>query len=277
MEITEPSDGTAETTAWDVPPGRAVQWLSEVLRMQVQQVKPSPLVTCISLGTLQKLSLVLKVNDKLSKTSLVLKTESANAGANSFAAKAKCYSTEHVFYTKLSQKCMARVPRCLYSSISPDEKAATLLLQHIIHATPGDIHVGLTLDQAKAAAEELGRLHASYFDDDDSMNLVRSAVELVLGFDGKAALESFLFIWGDLLDPFTDESGNNYVRAVFEHCAAHGDNWRELLQLGIPSIAHGDYKGTNLMFGDTGERATILDFQTLYKGNLFVVTLQVSI
>lgn len=256
----------SDISAWDVPPDRALKWLSEVLRLRVESVSSRPLVTHVTLGKLQKLIVIFEVNGKKSKTSLVLKTESLSPGANTFAAKARCFVTEHTFYTVLAQRCVASVPRCFYSSISPQETSATLLLQHVMHAHPGGADGGLSVEQARAAVEELGRFHASYFDDDVGMALVKTVAEHVSGFDGTAALASFLDTWEDVLAPFADENGNNFVRAVFEHCAEHLQNWTDLLQVGIPSIVHGDYKGTNILFGGSKERATVLDFQTLYSG-----------
>ena len=269
MDTSNSKGKTAErapVSAWDVPPGKAEAWLTEVLRREVHAVSATPLPACITLGVIQKLTVVLSVEEKLSKTTLVLKTESANPGANVFAAKAKCYSTEHTFYTALSRKCLSRVPKCFYSSISPEATAATLLLQHITPGTPGDTHEGLTLEQAQAAVVELAKFHASYFDDEESIKLVKNATEHVSAFDSTAAIDAFMAVWGDALLPFVDESGNNAVKSVFEHCAAHAHNWKDLLQVGIPSIVHGDYKGTNLILGEGGQSATILDFQTLYAG-----------
>lgn len=260
------SSEPAPVTTWDVPPGKAEAWLTEVLRRQVHSVSASPLAACVTLGVIQKLTVVLSVEGKLSKTTLVLKTESEIPAANVFAAKAKCFSTEHTFYISLSRKCLSRVPKCFYSSISPDATAATLLLQHITPGCAGDTHTGLSLEQAQAAVVELAKFHASYFDDEESIKLVKTATEHVSAFDSMAAIDAFMAVWGDVLEPFLDDGGNNAVKSVFEHCAAHAHNWKDLLQVGIPSIVHGDYKGTNLILGEDGDSATILDFQTLYAG-----------
>jgi hypothetical protein len=258
-----------EIGSWDVPPGKALIWLSEVLRKPVTAVTGQRLTECMSLGALQLLTLILDVeggSKRRVKATLVLKRESENAGANAFAAKARCFSMEHIFYTTLASKCVANVPRCFYSSVSPEQTAATLLLEHVHTAAPGDTHEGLTLAQLKAAAIELGKFHGSYYNDEAAIASVKTASEHMLAFDPVTALESFLAMWGDVLAPFADESGTNAVKAVFEHCAAHLENWTNLLATGVPSIAHGDFKSTNLMLGGEGARATIIDFQTLYAG-----------
>ena len=264
MEFTGKTD---EIVTWDVPAGRSISWLEEVLRRTVLGVHTEPLTHSVTLGTLKLMTVTFQHGDKRAKTTLVLKQESSSLSTNTFAAKAKCFLTEHTFYVQLARKCSAKVPKCLYSSISPDKTAATLLLEHIFSALPGDETRSLTLQQLKAAAVELGRLHGSFYNDETSCSAVKTVSEHLAESDHIGSLDDFLSVWSDVLEPFKDENDCNAVVKVFEHCAAHKLNWKSLLDTGVKSIVHGDFKSTNVMFPEEEEHnATILDFQALYSG-----------
>jgi hypothetical protein len=170
-----------------------------------------------------------------------------------------CYSKEALFYTRLAPRCAAKVPKCYYCSVSPDERATTLLLEDIVGGVPGDTHTSLTPEQAKSAVTELGKLHGSFLDAGSVLEGVQTAFEHASSFKGPVAASAFISAWGDML-----EAADTRLIPLFEKIAASNDDWLAKLGTGPISLIHGDYKGTNLLF--QGDQATILDFQTIFKG-----------
>ena len=251
-------------TAWDVAEINP-SWFSGILRKDVVRVEEVDFETTMSLGNLRKIQVIFSDG---SAEQYVLKTESLSGPANKFAAMLKCFVTEHSFYSSLRQHCKARIPRALYSSVSSSGEAMTLILEHITGSVGSSGLEPLPLESVRSAAIELGRFHGSFVGKTEEISTVKSVVEHLSGTNPQSAIDFFLETWGSTLDEFKDPAGGNVVRAVFQHCAANQQNWASLLEMGQPSLIHGDYKATNVIFSREGlvPSTTILDFQTLYRG-----------
>lgn len=226
----------------------------------------------ISLGNLKRLLIFFSDN---SSVSVIVKMESSNATANEIASRHHCFISEYNFYNTLSSRCLASIPRPYYASLSSENIATTLIIEDILHAQPGDANQSLSLDQIKAAVIELAKFHGSFFD--GNLADVPKTLQSISGFDRELALKTFLEDWKHVLNQYaeTNEAGEsiNHVLDTFTHCANFFENWNCMLEMGPPSLVHGDYKGSNIMFNSSrgndsiqGASATILDFQTIYKG-----------
>lgn len=327
MSATTNTAASAITT-WDVA-SIDVPWLNKTLSKhfskEVVKFDVIPVTDVVSLGRLYRLTV--EFNDG-STASCFLKQESGNAGANKFATRAKCFSSEATFYSELSSLCKARIPKCYYSTVSPAGNATTLLLDDVIYTTAGTKHTDLTLPQLKAAVIELGKFHASYLENEKMLGAgMPPATQHFSLFQVSALLPMFLSFWEDLLKEYEEEEeedsekekanekteteskkeavvgaeastkkdgkeqeevknknkNKNKVVDVLSHCALNHANYLGLLEMaGPPSLIHGEYSPSNLLFGEgiTDEEqsgngssdpsaavtATVVDFQTLYIG-----------
>ena len=200
---------------------------------------------------------------------MLLKTESSISMANSFAAKFNFYGSEVVFYNDMASRCHAKVPHCYFSSISPGRDKYSLLLDF---APSKSSCVGMDLNMAelKAAIFALGKFHGSYFDLEE--NKVSSTCSLSM-FNVASALPTFVEKWKSIIEEFADEeTKENEVLEVINHCANYPSNYLSLLQMGSPSLIHGNYCAENLIGSENENDVTIIDFQTIYSG-MFIFSL----
>ncbi len=143
----------------------------------------------------------------------------------------------------LTQLAPACAPRLLAHGEDP-ELGVLLLLEDLTDAEPGDILAGASEDQARAAVEVLGRLHATRWPDLSAWRRPRPAyAPEALG----AAVEVFCERHGRALHPT--------LRRLAEQVPAALDVLANAPQTLVHSDAHLD----NWLFG---ERTVLIDWQT---------------
>lgn len=171
------------------------------------------------------------------------------------------YVREVSFYRELADRCAMRIPFCHVAELDPDTGEFVLLFEDIAPARQGDQIAGCTIDEAALAMTELGKLHASYWDDpslDGREWLAHrarpdSAMILASMYDGFAG--GFAERYGDRLPDLT--------LAVVEAFSGRIGDWLATDE-GPLTLLHTDYRLDNMLFG-TGPGApplTVVDWQT---------------
>jgi hypothetical protein len=134
-------------------------------------------------------------------------------------------------------------------------------LEDLAPAEQGDQLAGCTYEDAKAALDELVKLHAPRWDDPALADL--EWLHRDPETSRTLALTLLPMLWSGFTDRYSDELGSEVHEAggaLFEHLE------RYLTDTGGPlTVAHGDYRLDNLLFGADGS-VTVVDWQTCAHG-----------
>ena len=173
------------------------------------------------------------------------------------------YLKEVSWYRELAPRSTVCVPRCYHAEINSEADRFALLLEDCAPARQGDQLAGASLRDIEAALDEAARLHAPFLHDTSlaSLGWLKIDPEMAAmrrGFIGQfwpAFRERYAGrLSGDLFD-----MGDEYVARVM---ASDEDP-----EPGLVTVAHGDFRIDNMLFGRPDGRVVVLDWQTLYPGH----------
>jgi hypothetical protein len=192
--------------------------------------------------------------------SVVIKLASTDETSRATGIGLGIYEREIRFYRELAPRVGGPIAACHIALYDERQGWFTLAIEDAAPALQGDQIAGCGVEEARLALRQLARLHAPVWDDDrlgaaDWLNqppVVNQAIveQLARGF-----LERY------------DERLTREHRALVERFAPRVDGW--LADRRKPfSIAHGDYRLDNLLFGvpDSPKPLTVVDWQTVSWG-----------
>ena len=163
------------------------------------------------------------------------------------------------FYQQLAPTVDVRVPTCWYAAISDDGTRFTLLLEDLAPRRPGRQADGCSFSEAAKSVENLGRLHASRWND----NTLREVDFLLPLTEERAAFladiarkgtEQFIARYANVLDEDDILTLQAAAEVFFEWQLNHSEPF---------SLIHGDYRLDNLMLHPAGTDVVVVDWQTL--------------
>lgn len=228
------------------------EWLSAALGSEVRSVMVEPIGTGQTSSTYR---LTIDADD-CARTLIAKFAEGAEDARRRLATG---HRNEVGFYRHLAPTVDVLVPSCWYAAISDDGTSFTLVLEDLAPRRPGRQADGCSFTEAMMAVQNLGRLHASRWNDDT----LREVDFLLPLTEERAALLADIARTGT--DQFVARYANHLdaddvltLRAVAEVL----DEW----QLNHPepfSLIHGDYRLDNLMLHPAGQDVVVVDWQTL--------------
>lgn len=228
------------------------EWLTRALQTEVRSAMVEPIGTGQTSSTYR-----LTIDADGCAQTLVAKL--AEGPEDSRLRVATAHRNEVGFYRQLASTVRVRVPECRYAAISDDGASFTLLLEDLFPRKPGRQADGCSFAEATEAVKNLGRLHASHWNDP----LLKQVDFLVPLTEERAAFLADLA--GTATDQFVtryaDELNANDVltlRSVAEVLLAWQMNHPEPF-----SLVHGDYRLDNLMLDSAGRDVVVVDWQTL--------------
>jgi len=177
------------------------------------------------------------------------------------------YRNEVGFYTEFRDRVAIRTPRCWFAEISEDNCSFVLLLDDLAPARPGVQVDGCSVDQAADAVRNLAGLHAPVWNDPalpgrgDWLSTMTGARAEFLGSVTQSAAEVFV-------ERYAEELGDDAV--TLRRSAALTAQWG-VIDTGVLTLVHGDYRLDNLMFPEGGahdgaganDGVVAVDWQTL--------------
>jgi hypothetical protein len=199
--------------------------------------------------------------------SVVLKVAAADPTSRQTGLALGLYEREVRFYTDVAPRLAAAgagpVAPCFHAAIDTATGAFDLVLGDAAPAVVGDEIRGATVEQARLAVSELGRLHAPLLGDPE-----------LAGADwlNREAPVSAELLRG-LYAAFTDRYGRSMTddqRLVCDRLVEGFDDY--LAAEGAPDrplgLVHGDYRLDNMLFGQAGadRPVTVVDWQTVTWG-----------
>ena len=194
--------------------------------------------------------------------SVVVKLPALDEAAVFTSTVLKMYLREVRFFTTLRHMCPVRTPRCWYGDADDSGAAFVLVLEDLEGMRVVDQNVGMTADDAGRAVDGLALMHAKWWGEGDG--LAAAGTTISLGDPIYPAILPTVFREG--WDKVTAEMtlpasilaiGPRFPDAVAPLLAS--------LTEGPQTLAHGDYRADNLMFGP-GEELVVLDFQLIGSG-----------
>lgn len=193
--------------------------------------------------------------------SLVAKVTSGSETSRQAAMQTRTYEVEVGFYSTLADRLSVRRPACYWTGFDPTAAAYGLVLEDLAPATQGDQMQGCTVEEAALAIDELALLHGPFWGRPEALDDVTwiargsSTTSPGIGPFLEMLLPGFLERYADRLTPVVLELMQRVVPRLKDAPPPTGPE----------TVAHGDYRNDNLMFG--GERVCVLDWQTVSIGH----------
>ena len=210
--------------------------------------------------------------------SVVLKVAAGDPQSRGTGQALGLYEREVRFYAEVAPRLSAGgespIAHCYHASYQPDTGMFTLLLDDAAPAVTGDEIQGATLDDAKLALRQLGRLHAP---------LIGSETLADAAWLNRESPVNQTVITG-LFGGFTDRYGEAITpqqRLVCQKLVDSFDGYLAQEAQRVKGLVHGDYRLDNMLFGCGGQERsdwggnpgpgslrdlTVVDWQTVTRG-----------
>ena len=228
------------------------EWLTQALQTEVRSVRVEPIGTGQTSSTYR-----LTIDADGCAPTLVAKF--AEGPEDSRLRVATAHRNEVGFYRQLATRVNVRVPECRYAAISDDGASFTLLLEDLSPRKPGRQADGCSLTDAMDAVQNLGRLHASHWNDpslrevDFLVPLTEARAAFLADLAGRAT-EQFVTRYASELSADDTLTLRSVAGVLFAWQMNHSEPF---------SLVHGDYRLDNLMIDPAGRDVVVLDWQTL--------------
>ncbi len=246
-------------TASDVTP----EWLGGVLGgAPVVSVE----ATQIGTGQMSENYRLAFTRDDGAQETVVLKVAASDEQSRATGLALGLYEREVRFYAEVAPLIGGPIAPCLHHEFDPETGQFALLIGDAGPAEQGDEVQGTSIERARLAMAELGRLHgpvlgsasladAEWLNRDSPLN--QALVEQLLA--------GFVERYADRISPAHQVVATRYV-ACFD-ASLEADR----ADTGPRGLIHGDYRLDNLLFGDdTAPRPlTVVDWQTVAWGPAF--------
>jgi hypothetical protein len=195
--------------------------------------------------------------------SVVIKFAAADETSRATGRSLRSYEIEVRFYQELKPTVDIRTPHCHYAAVDPETGWFTLVLEDLAPAVQGDQMAGCSVDQASLALEELVKLHAPRWGDDELTKLEwfhradsSGGIAMIL----QALHAGFVDRYQDRLDPAHLALSEQVVGGMTKLFEQRAD--------AAITVTHGDYRLDNMLFGTSegGHPLTVVDWQTCTTG-----------
>lgn len=195
--------------------------------------------------------------------SLIGKFPAADAQARSMAGAQGAYYGEVMFYRELAPNTRMRTPKIYASELSDDRTAFLLLMEDMSPAAPGSQLVGESLPHTQLALREAAKLAASFYGRTDlgECDYVLTAASDDGGAFGQTLMEQY---WPGFVDRFGHALSAEGI-AFGERYARNHAHFVTRFD-GPKTIAHGDFRSENVLFG--ANQTTTVDWQTTTESSV---------
>ncbi|MBO0676245.1 phosphotransferase [Mycolicibacterium sp. S2-37] len=198
--------------------------------------------------------------------SVVLKVAATDENSRQTGHALGLYEREVRFYTDIAPRLSGPVAPCYHAAYDPQTGVFALLLGDATPAVVGDEIRGATIDQARRALSELGRIHAPL--------IGNSALADADWLNREAPVSQALLtqLWAGFCERYADSIAPEH-RTVCERLVDSFDAHLEAEAAAgrADGLVHGDYRLDNMLFGQAGadRPLTVVDWQTVTWGPAF--------
>jgi len=239
--------------------GVSAEYLAQhlgVADLQIDSVKP------IGTGQMAESYRVSFVNGAHGQLppSVVVKVPSQSESSRAASRITRCYELETGFYTHVRSLVGVSAPNCLHVWFDAPNDDFVLVLEDIVNGRQGDQITGASVEQARAAIDELVQLHAPLWNSSqlDTLSwMPRHTMESSQGTRDllRSVFAGFATRFAPLVSAEVLELGSRLVENIDGYDRAFPNN---------ETIVHRDFRLDNLLFTDTanGTQVKVVDWQT---------------
>ena len=192
--------------------------------------------------------------------SVVVKVPSQSESSRAASRITRCYELETGFYTHVQSLVEVSAPNCLHVWFDAPNDDFVLVLEDIVNGKQGDQIAGATVDQARAAIDELVQLHSPLWNSSllDTLSwMPRHSMESSQGTRDllRSVFAGFAARFSSLVGAEVLELGSRLVENIDGYDRAFPKN---------ETIVHRDFRLDNLLFTETalGTDVKVVDWQT---------------
>ena len=232
------------------------EWLSSTLKIPISDFKHTRIGTGQVSWTYR---LTLTTSSELK--SVILKVSSSNPESRHAGLSLGIYEKEVHFYQSIapSLSSLGSLATCYHASFDPENGTFALLL-HDANAEIGNDITGATIEQARTAVTELGRIHGEVLRNERLL----SAEWLKRRSTVNQGLMEVLF------SGFVERYQGRLKKEHMDVCRQFVGSFnafqkQQEAQESRNGLVHGDHRLDNLLFGNEGQ-VTVVDWQTVFAG-----------
>ena len=192
--------------------------------------------------------------------SVVVKVPSQSESSRAASRITRCYELETGFYTHVRSLVGVSAPNCLHVWFDAENDDFVLVLEDIVAGKQGDQLSGATVEQARAAIDELVLLHAPLWNSSqlDALGwMPRHSMESSQGTRDllRSVFPGFATRFSALVSAEALELGSRLVENIDGYDRAFPNN---------ETIVHRDFRLDNLLFTGTSSetQVKVVDWQT---------------
>ncbi|MBA4019488.1 MAG: hypothetical protein C0483_20170 [Pirellula sp.] len=244
------------------------QWLTAVLRAGGGLIEGNVIAfTAQKIGTeVGFLDVVARVTPTYDRAcehapaSLVVKISSSEGTYRQIGNFYNAYEREGKFYETVAPGSVIRLARYFGRDSDPESGAHALMLEDLAALDAGDQVQGLTLQQALATVETIGRFHAQWWDSPRLATLDWMPHRNLKPARFQAAWPKFRELFGPQLPPAAIVLGDELAERL--------ETLLEEMEQGPHTIVHSDFRADNLLFDAraTADPVVVLDWQLAIRG-----------
>lgn len=194
--------------------------------------------------------------------SVIAKGPSLDAASRRTGFDRNLYLHELSWYQTYARLTDARCPQHLYSEYSEAGEGFVLLLEDCTPARQGDQLEGAPKEAVQNALREAARLHGAFLRRPD----IVAGLEVPASPDrDRQRIVLFQTCWA----AFKQRHGHQLTADILDWGDAFASRYTRYLHRPptVRSVIHRDFRLDNLLFGQAGERAILLDWQTYSAGH----------
>jgi hypothetical protein len=195
---------------------------------------------------------------------LIAKIPTADPGGKGVAQMLGLYEKEARFYDELADTIGVRTPRGYFTASNPAEVKYVILMEDLGALRIGDQVAGASLDDCRLVVEQLGKLHARWWDCPElhALDWIPSINSPVIKLAALAYAQAF--------EPFMQKFGDHLTGQQKEFAAAYLPRMNPMqdhFAIGPQTLCHGDLRLDNVFWGspDDSSPITLIDWQIAIK------------
>lgn len=177
---------------------------------------------------------------------LVVKQPAATAGLRDVANAYGLYEREVLFYREIAGTISLRSPHCYAATFEPETCAFALVMENLGGATLGDQVAGLTPEQVQVAVDQVGDLHARWWNRPELKGL-EDRVQ-AFGTPPYCDFSARHASGWETFDAWLDGRVSSDLRRAGARMCTELDRIAEDMAKAPRTICHGDFRADNLMF-----------------------------
>lgn len=191
---------------------------------------------------------------------LIAKVPSSIPEMRAVSAAYGLYEREVVFYRDLASTISLRSPLCYFAGFDPASQRFIIVMEDLASARACDQVIGMSLDEARMAIEEVAALHVRWWDKPELKAL--EGVIQPLGVPPYQMDARHAAAW-PVMESYLAGRVSKEMLRVGERLATALDRMGSGLAAGSRTLCHGDYRADNLLFRTNGGASELvaLDWQ----------------